>query len=242
MAIEVFNRFEHKYLITQEQLDRLLPIIDKHMAMDKYCLNHSTYTIANLYYDTDDNMLIRKSLERPQYKEKLRLRAYGIPGKDSFVFLEIKKKFKKCVNKRRTTLKLDEAYSFCETGAQPEHKDYMNAQVCNEIEYFIKHYNVVPKVYIAYDRLAYFEAGNPDLRISFDTNIRTRRTDLSLEAGDHGMQLLPDGRWLMEIKTSRAKPLWLCDALTEIGIKRISFSKYGTEYRHMLTEQFKEAV
>lgn len=240
MAIEVFNRFEHKYLITQNQLDKLLPIIDRHMAMDKYCLNHSTYTIANLYYDTADNMLIRNSLEKPFYKEKLRLRAYGIPKTDSFVFLEIKKKYNKCVNKRRTTLRLNEAYSFCESGEQPEHQDYMNAQVCNEIEYFIRHYDVTPKVYIAYDRLAYFEEGNPDLRISFDTNIRTRRTDLSLEAGDHGDKLLSDGVWLMEIKTSRAKPLWLCEALTETGIKRISFSKYGTEYTHMLKDHLKE--
>ena len=241
MAIEVFNRFEHKYLITQKQLDALLPIIDKHMAMDKYCLNHSTYTIANLYYDTEDNMLIRKSLEKPQYKEKLRLRSYGVPGMDTKVFLEIKKKYKKCVNKRRTTLKLSEAYSFCETGIRPEHKEYMNRQVCSEIEYFIKHYDVKPKVYIAYDRLAYFEQGNPDLRISFDTNIRTRRTDLSLEAGDHGDKLLSDGAWLMEIKTSRAKPLWLCEAITQAGIKRVSFSKYGTEYKNMIRDHLKEA-
>lgn len=242
MAIEVFNRFEHKYLITQKQLDAILPVIDKHMRMDKYCIDHSTYTIANLYYDTDDNALIRKSLEKPVYKEKLRLRSYGVPGNDSFVFLEIKKKFKKCVNKRRTTLKLKEAYDFCETKSKPEIKEYMNGQVCNEIEYFLNHYDIAPKVYIAYDRLAYFEEENPDLRVSFDTNIRTRRTDLSLEAGDYGTKLLEDGVWLMEIKTSRAKPLWLCDALTENGIMRVSFSKYGTEYKNMISKKLSEAV
>lgn len=236
MAIEVFNRYEHKYFVTDEQMRKLMPIIDAHMNMDKYCKNHSTYTIANLYYDTDDNMLIRRSLERPLYKEKLRLRSYGVPKDNDNVFLEIKKKFKKCVNKRRTTLHLGEAYEFCETG-NIEKRDYMNEQVCNELEYFIKHYNVCPKVYIAYDRLAYFEENNLDLRISFDKNIRTRRYDLKLEAGDHGDKLLPDGMWLMEVKTSKAKPLWLCKVMTELKLNRVSFSKYGTEFKNMLKEK-----
>lgn len=235
MAIEVFNRYEHKYFVTDAQLKELLKVIDEHMTIDKYCKNHSTYTIANLYFDTQDDMLIRKSLDKPVYKEKLRLRSYGVPGENSFVFLEIKKKVNKFVNKRRTTLKLNEAYDFCNTKKMPREKDYMNKQVCHELEYFMKHYNVKPKTYIAYDRIAYFEEGNPDLRISFDTNIRTRRDHLRLEYGDEGTPLLPDGVWLMEIKTSLAKPVWLCHELSRLGLKRVSFSKYGTEFKNTIT-------
>ena len=121
---------------------------------------------------------------------------------DSNVFLEIKKKYRGLVNKRRTTLELGEAYDFIETGVKPELQDYMNGQVLNELEYCLNLYDLEPKVYIAYDRLAYFEKGNDDLRISFDTNIRTRRSDLSLESGDHGKRLLNSDVWLMEIKTS----------------------------------------
>lgn len=237
MAIEVFNRYEHKYILTTEQMQKIMPVIDAHMSMDEHCKNHATYTIANLYYDTEDDILIRRSLGKPVYKEKLRLRSYGVPDMDSKVFLEIKKKYKKKVNKRRTKLKLHEAYQFCESCVPPEHQEYMNSQVCSEIEYFLKFYNVKPKVYIAYDRLAYFEEGNPDLRISFDTNIRTRRTDLRLEAGDHGKHLLDEGLWLMEVKTSKAKPIWLCDILAELDIKRTSFSKYGTEFRQQINVQ-----
>lgn len=242
MAIEVFNRYEHKYILTEKQMDKIMPVIDAHMTMDKFCKNHQTYTIANLYFDTDEDILIRRSLEKPVYKEKLRLRSYGVPNKDSKVFLEIKKKFKRVVNKRRTKLMLEEAYDFCNTCKKPEYHEYMNGQVCSEIEYFLKYYHVKPKVYIAYDRLAYFEEGNPDLRISFDTNIRTRRTDLRLEAGDHGEHLLPDGLWLMEVKTSKAKPLWLCNILDELGIKRTSFSKYGTEFKRRVKSEAAEAV
>lgn len=236
MAIEVFNRFEYKYKMDEVTFKKVIEIMDQHMTVDSHCIDHSLYTIANIYYDTDDDYLIRTSLAGPVYKEKLRMRAYGVPEKNGKVFLEIKKKYKGLVNKRRTTLMLDEAYSFCKTGEAPEAAQYMNGQVVNEIEYFLERYKPVPKVYIAYDRLAYFEKGNDDLRISFDTNIRTRRYDLSLEAGDYGEPLLEKGIWLMEIKTSRAIPMWLADMLSSLGIRRKSFSKYGTEFRRSIND------
>ena len=237
MPVEIFNRFEHKYLIDKNTYEKVLNILEEHMVLDKHNKNKEPYTIANLYYDTEDDYLIRKSLSKPIYKEKLRLRAYGVPNLESMVFLEIKKKFDGIVNKRRTRLNLKEAYDFTRTGTIPNEKDYMNGQVLKEIEYFLSVYNLKPKVYLAYDRVAYFEEGNPDLRISFDQNIRSRRYDVSLEKGDYGEQLLPEGMYLMEIKTSLAKPLWLCDMLTELDIKRNSFSKYGTEFKNMIKEK-----
>lgn len=232
MAIEVFNRYEHKYLLDKETYEKVIEIMDAHMELDPYSADHVPYTIANIYYDTEDDYLVRKSLSKPIYKEKLRLRAYGVPNEDEKVFLEIKKKYKGIVNKRRTTLKLDEACEFVDTGDAPEIKDYMNGQVLKEITYFLNTYSLKPKLYLAYDRIAYFEKGNPDLRISFDTNIRTRRYDLHLDSGDFGEKLLDDGVYLMEIKTSLAKPLWLVHMLTELKIKRRSFSKYGTEFKN----------
>jgi len=234
MAIEVFNRYEHKYMLDRETFEKVIKILDEHMVMDSHNEGHTSYTIANIYYDTPDDYLIRTSLSKPEYKEKLRLRAYGVPDSDSKVFLEIKKKFNGIVNKRRTKLKLAEAYSFIASGKAPEPKDYMNTQVLHELEYFLKVYDLSPKLYLAYDRIAYFEKDNKDLRISFDMNIRSRRYDLALEKGDYGERLLPDGVYLMEIKTSLAKPLWLTHALAELDIKRTRFSKYGTEFKNMI--------
>ncbi len=234
MAIEVFNRYEHKYLLDEETYKKVIKIMDAHMELDKYNKGHRPYTIANIYFDTKDDYLIRHSLEKPEYKEKLRLRAYGVPNESTKVFLEIKKKFNGIVNKRRTTLRLKEAYDFVRTGNAPVQKDYMNAQVVKEISYFLKCYDLNPKVYLAYDRIAYFEKGNPDLRISFDRNIRSRRCDVALEDGDYGNLLLDDGVYLMEIKTATAKPLWLSRMLTELDIKRESFSKYGTEFKQYI--------
>ncbi len=236
MAIEVFNRHEQKYLLDEETFRKVLAVMDEHMALDKYNIEHKPYTISNIYFDTEDNHLIRTSLSKPKYKEKLRLRSYGVPSGDSKVFLEIKKKFNSVVNKRRTVLKLSEAYDFVSSGTPPTAKEYMNRQVMKEIEYFLKLYPLKPKVYLAYDRIAYFEKGNKDLRISFDQNIRSRRYDVALENGDYGEKLLPDGVYLMEIKTSGAMPLWLTEMLAKYEIKRRSFSKYGTEFTHQLQE------
>lgn len=234
MAIEVFNRREHKYMLDRRTFENVVDVLDRYMELDSHNIDKKPYVISNIYYDTRDDYLIRHSLSKPVYKEKLRLRSYGIPRMESKVFLEIKKKFDGVVNKRRTKLRLSEAYEFLETGVAPPVADYMNGQVVKELEYFLGRYDLQPKLYLAYDRIAYFEKDNDDLRISFDMNIRSRRYDLHLEMGDYGKLLLDEDMFLMEVKTSLAKPLWLTHMLDELEIRRRSFSKYGTEFRKTL--------
>ncbi len=173
MAIEVFNRYEKKYMLEQDTLEKVLKTLERYMEPDTYNKLGGTYTISNVYYDTPDNHLIRTSLDKPKYKEKLRLRAYGVPGLDTNVFVEIKKKFSGLVNKRRSSLTLEQAYKFLETGLLPEAGPGQNRQVLREIAYMLETYDLYPTLYLAYDRMAYFGVGQHDLRISFDTNIRT---------------------------------------------------------------------
>lgn len=230
MSIEVFNRYETKFLLDRKAYNNIQREISKHMRLDEYNLNKEFYTISNIYYDTEDDYLIRTSLSKPVYKEKIRLRAYGIPSAGDKVFLEIKKKFNKIVNKRRTSITIKDAKEFISTGVKPEAKAYMNEQVLNELKYAIDLYKLKPKAYIAYDRKAYFDVDDPNLRLTVDTNIRTRRYNLSLEAGDYGSRLLPAGVYLMEIKSAGGIPVWLTRLLSENGVFKTSFSKYGTEY------------
>ncbi|HOM03627.1 MAG TPA: polyphosphate polymerase domain-containing protein [Acetivibrio sp.] len=235
MAIEVFNRYEKKYLMDNETYMKVKNILLEYMELDEYNkVNNTYYTISNIYYDTQDNQLIRHSVSKPRYKEKLRLRAYGVPSLDTKVYLEIKKKVNGLVNKRRTKLTLKEAYEFAATGTKPGYQSYMNKQVLNEIEYLLNMYDLEPKLYLAYDRMAYFGINNRDLRITFDTNIRSRRTDLRLELGDYGEQLLDEGVWLMEVKAEKSIPVWLSRMLSENKLFKTSFSKYGTEYKKMI--------
>jgi len=239
MAIEVFNRYEKKYRITDECYKRLRERLLEYMEPDAHSRDGEFYTICNIYYDTVHNDLIRRSQEKPVYKEKLRLRSYGVVTPEDKVFLEIKKKYKGLVNKRRTKLKLAEAYTFVENGVLPEHQSYMNAQVLRELQYFLKRMDMElrPALFLSYDRVAMFGKDNKDFRVTFDRNITTRRYDLGLHYGVYGEKLLPEDEWIMEVKIDNAMPLWMTKILSEFRIYPASFSKYGTEYTRYVTGQ-----
>lgn len=232
MAIEVFNRYEKKFIITDEIYNIIKPQLEEYMEVDDHSRNGDFYTICNLYYDTADNELIRKSIEKPTYKEKLRLRSYGVAEPKDKVFLEIKKKFKGCVNKRRTVIKLEDAYRYIETKQKPKTDSFINEQILNEIDFMIHRYpSLQPSLFLSYDRSALIGIEDKNFRITFDRNILTRRYDLGLHYGIYGDPLLSKDQWIMEVKINRAAPLWFAELLSKYKIYPASFSKYGTEYR-----------
>lgn len=243
MAISVFKRYEKKFLLTLEQYRNIVDFLSDYMVFDKYCVNEQVYGLLNVYFDTPDNLLIGRSTEKPIYKEKLRLRSYFPPENgDSKVFFEIKKKYKKCVTKRRAVMNYSEALELIETHEPPKLKrdNYINNQVVKEICQMFKRYKgLAPRVFIAYDRIAMFGKDDPELRVTFDKNIRTRREDPTFEGGTDGEQLLPEDKILMEIKIPETLPLWLVRYLSENKIFTTSFSKYGKEYQYHLTDDTK---
>lgn len=208
MPQSVFNRYEKKYLMPETVYQELRGRLSPYMQVDSYGL----HTICNIYYDTTDDLLIRRSIDNPIYKEKLRLRSYGIPAMESKVFLEIKKKYQKVVNKRRVQLTLREAYDYVERGIRPQG----DSQILREIDFFLSRYPLERGLYLAYDRVALFGKENPDFRVTFDPNIRSRRTRMGLENGDAGETFLPRGWYLMESKVMGATPLWFTRILSEL--------------------------
>lgn len=221
--ILIFRRVEKKYRLTPAQMAALLQEVSAHLTPDA----HGRSTICSLYLDTPEHLIIRNSIEAKVYKEKLRLRSYGTPAPDDHVFLEIKKKYKGVVYKRRENLTLQEAMAYIGGGLKP-----VESQIMSEIDYAMRFYRQPqPSMLIAYEREAYFDRDLPSLRLTFDTNVRYRETDLHLDHGHHGTLLLPPETILMEIKTDGATPLWLAQALSRCGILPTSFSKYGTAYR-----------
>ncbi len=225
-----FERIEKKYVLTRKQYLLFLEKAKEYIKIDDYGLT----SICNIYFDTLDSELIRTSIEKPLYKEKLRLRSYGIPKDESSkVFLELKKKFDGVVYKRRVAMTLKEANEYLENHVFPN-KD---TQILHEIDYAIDHYHLVPKLFLAYDRAAYYGIEDEELRITFDKNIRSRETQLSLMFGDDGKKLLDDALLVMEIKANGAMPLWLTELLTSLEIYPKSFSKYGNIYKKGLLEK-----
>lgn len=226
-----FQRNEMKFILTKAQADLLIPKLAEYMNPDKYCTDGKYYSIFNIYYDTDDNYLVRTSLSHPYYKEKLRLRSYTTPVlPDTEVFLELKKKIGGIVNKRRASMTLQQASDFVENRKKPEMTDYINGQIATEIEYFLSRNKVHPALFLCYKRMAYFGINDKNFRITFDWEIIGRRNDISLEKGCYGAKLLDADRYVMEIKIPNAVPKWLADTLAELQIYKTSFSKYGEEY------------
>ncbi|MCM1258744.1 MAG: polyphosphate polymerase domain-containing protein [Roseburia sp.] len=231
----VFKRYELKYMLTEEKKSKVLEAMAPHMALDEF----GRSTIRNIYFDTDNYHLIRHSIEKPAYKEKLRIRSYSQAASGSAVFVELKKKYQHVVYKRRVSMPEKEAMAWvCQ-----RHHCSMASQISEEIDYFLDYYGALqPAVFLSYEREAYYSKDNSDFRITFDNNILCRQCDLSLRSQVYGAPILPEGMVLMEIKCSGGIPLWMTRALTEECIYKTSFSKYGTAYQTIIFPQLTEVA
>ena len=223
----VFKRYELKYMLTLEQKEKILEAISTYMQLDKY----GRTTIRNIYFDTDNYRLIRRSIEKPAYKEKIRIRSYSQATADSTVFVELKKKYEKVVYKRRLPLCEADAMSWvCRENPCP-----VNTQISREIDYFIDFYGKLkPTVFLSYEREAYYDKGGGDFRVTFDDNILARQTNVNLCSTSYGTPILPEGEVLMELKCSGGIPLWMVEVLSRERIYKTSFSKYGTAYSTLI--------
>lgn len=231
----VFKRYEIKYLLDRKQKEKILEAMEPYMALDGY----GRSTIRNIYYDTDTYRLVRKSLEKPVYKEKLRVRSYKAAGAEDEVFVELKKKYDGIVYKRRIAIAERQACAYLSGRSQAP----VQIQITRELDYFLEFYQTLaPRVFLSYEREAYFTKEPSDFRVTFDESILWRETDLSLQKGVYGENILKPGQALMEIKTPGNIPLWMVKVLSEEGIRKTSFSKYGNAYETMMKKEKGEKI
>ena len=231
----VFMRYELKYSLSPQQKQRVLEAMEDFMEPDRY----GRTTIRNLYFDTDNYRLIRRSLDKPAYKEKLRLRSYGPAGPDSAVFVELKKKYEEVVYKRRVSLPQRQAMDWL----LGQEKCPLDTQIAREVNYFLNFYQTLrPAVFLSYERQAFFAKDGSDFRVTFDENILCRQESVSLEAPVYGTPILPEGKCLMEIKCSGGIPLWMTQVLSREKIFKSSFSKYGTAYQTLIYPQLQKST
>lgn len=217
-----FKRVEKKYVFAGARVGALMERFAPFMRADGY----GRHTVLNLYYDTEDYALIRRSVERPVYKEKLRLRGYGTPGEENIVFAELKKKYRGVVYKRRIAASPEQVARLLSGRMIPGE----DAQIQREILYFLNAYALRPRVFIGYERVGLVGREDPNLRVTFDGNIRWQQDRQTLPGALTGELVLPDDPTVMEIKIAGAAPLWLARLLSEEGLFSTPFSKYGTCY------------
>ena len=225
--IDVFKRTEIKYILSRDQYRKLFSFLEGFAKVDEY----GKTRINNIYFDTSNYKLIRTSLEKPIYKEKLRLRTYGSTNDNTNSFIEIKKKYDGIVYKRRVSGEYKRAYDYLVNGAKP----LDDSQISREIEGFLYMYEGLrPAMRISYDRVAMAGIKDKDFRVTFDTNIQWNKNDLDLRKDADGIPILKDGQYMMEIKVANAMPIELTRKLSELKIFPASFSKYGRGYLDMI--------
>ena len=227
---DIFRRVEKKFILNKSQYLKMKELMADYMQEDKY----GKSTICNIYFDTDQYDLIRHSITKPYYKDKIRLRSYNIPNKDSKVYLEIKRKCDEVVGKRRIEIKLEDFYDYIYTD---EAFKTPNKQIENELYYYFNFYNLKPAMYVSYEREAFYQKDNMDFRATFDSNIIARDYDLKLEKGSYGELILPKDKYILELKTLGALPLWMVKILNDLKIKRAVYSKYGTAYTELILNE-----
>ncbi|MBR2122654.1 MAG: polyphosphate polymerase domain-containing protein [Lachnospiraceae bacterium] len=228
---DVFKRKEIKFLLDNEQYTALYEKLLQIAAVDGYGLTD----INNIYFDTDDFSLIRTSLDKPAYKEKLRLRSYGTPGEDTDVFIEIKKKYDGIVYKRRIAVPYRQAVRYL-YDSEPLPENY-RSQILREIDYLRACYGALePAMRISYKRIAMAGLQDPGLRITFDSDIVWSTDSLLLTDSPAVRRILEPGQRLMELKIARAYPLEIARMLSELEIRPVSFSKYGRGYLQLASE------
>lgn len=217
-------------MLDEAQYKTVLSLMEGHMELDEY----GKSTVCSLYFDTPSFRIIRTSMQKPPYKEKLRLRTYGVPTDESAAFAEIKKKYKGIVYKRRVKLPYKDALSWlCREREAPK-----GSQISREIDYFCDYYRpLAPACALFYDRMAYYSLDGDGVRITFDEKVRYRFEDVDLRHGDDGELLTQEGQYLMEVKIPGGMPLWLAHGLSEACIYPVSFSKYANAYRISVIEK-----
>ncbi len=226
-----FKRYELKYILTHEQYEMLLSQLPSCMMLDAY----GRHKISNIYFDTEDYRIIRHSLEKPKYKEKLRIRCYGEPGDDATTFIELKKKFNGVVYKRRVYAEQNKVLSYLCAGAD----SVENSQILREIEYFKNRYSEIkPKAYLSYEREAYFSTEDENFRLTFDFHIMARDKEVSLYSSGKDKEVLPGETVLLEVKTVMGLPNWFLRFLSENHLYKTSFSKYGQAYQSYFLPKF----
>ncbi len=230
-----FKRREIKFLLNEAQYDAVYEGLQPFMTADEFGVN----TILNIYLDNENNDVIRSSLGKPAYREKLRLRCYGKVTDDTTAFLEIKKKFRGVVYKRRLELPYKELHDYI-TEKTPPRVPEEKRQILEETAYFIKRLDLKPAIVLCYDRLAFYGNDDAEFRLTFDKNIRSRRSELDLRKGDSGELLSNQPFRVMEIKSVGAVPLWLVKILSENKIYNGSFSKYGNIYLNEIRNRSKQ--
>ena len=240
MLKDNLSRYEFKFPISYDDMDRLMDDLIPYVKSDKHVNEYGIYTISSLYMENDCKDCYYETINGDPFRQKVRLRVYGKQAfKDSDAFLELKNKINGLVVKRRINMKLSDAVNFmndcAKNGNSAKIESYKNAdsQILKEIRQVIATKKLKPAVIVSYERLPLVAIDDESLRITFDFNLRSRSDALDQTEGTGGLRRCPKNVAILEIKTNKPLPYWLTKILAKYNYRNQTFSKYCSHYSPM---------
>lgn len=232
--MEIIERYELKYLVPHRLIPAIREAARATSRIDRYAGADGTYRIRSLYFDTPAFDLYRAN-EREQ-ADRFKLRARMYPGKQSPVFLEVKRRVLDVILKTRTAVPADRWREIIAGGEDA--LDALSPQVRAGALPFLARYHrhhLVPTMLVDYEREAYVSEIDSYGRLTFDRKIEVQRCDeLRFEADpgrfravDHVVRTNTlEPVTVLELKFERRPPAWMVAMVRRLELSRRAFSKY----------------
>jgi SPX domain protein involved in polyphosphate accumulation len=226
--IKRFNRYELKYLVKIDQVERIISDLMSMTQPDQHG-GAEGYRVVSLYYDSPARDFFWAKIEGIKCRRKLRLRIY--PGEDieavTHGMVEIKQRINRTVQKRRLKLPIAEAELLCAGTMERDDLDPDDRQVASEVQYMVQAMHLAPKCITAYRRRAFvgglYDAG---LRITFDIDVGCRVHGLKVSQNAYNHLFLSPDWSIMEVKVNDSVPDWVVSLLARHNCQLRRVSKY----------------
>jgi len=236
-----FQRLELKFLIDEPRADLIRRQLEPYCAIDPHSLDHPRredghigYEISSLYLDTPALAFHRAKERGDADRLKLRVRTYS---KTSRATLEVKRRHSDVIDKIRAVVDRDRVET-CVDGLLGDFEvDDHTQAFLHQLGLLVATSGAGPTLTVRYDREAYASVVDHYARVTFDRQIRARRTEIwDLSPPEDESWVRFDDHWkthhltlpiVMEIKCRKAVPFWLIDLIRRNNLSRCSFSKYS---------------
>ena len=195
------------------------------MENDSYSLqNNKPYNVKSLYFDTRDIKSFWHKVDGHNFRTKYRMRYYN--SDYQHFFFEIKRKKSDYIYKTRLPYDLNISNNISSFDSLLQ-----TLTENNKTEFYIRKLQLIPTLWISYDRMAFQDKRTKDLRITFDSNIHQSsfRTESAFPYKQNSI-ISPCEKVIMEIKYNNELPKWIINLIQDLDINRISFSKYNYSF------------
>jgi hypothetical protein len=228
------DRIEYKYMMSRKDAPLLKQLLEPHTVLDKYSeiMPNKEYTVRSIYFDSASFEFYHEKISGIRLRRKLRIRGYNEQEKDSYVFLEIKRKNGPAIYKHRAKVNYRDLPDLVRTGnidafVSTNGKSTKMYEDAQRFFYQIYKRNLRPVILVVYEREAFFYKFDAGWRVTIDKNLRSTRTFTmeTLYQEKNMIRMMP-WHYILEIKGSGLMPPCFREIVGILKAKLMAISKY----------------